>query len=104
MTTDPNIDANAVFQRHKNELDITLGAPGQPLKAVVFLLIGGVIVAAMLGSAALRDWAFELTLLPIPGANLVFSAADQWHGWMEAIGVTQLFDAVHAWIEGWRLG
>ena len=104
MSIDPNIEANAAFQRHRNELDVTVGAPGQRLRAVTIMLISGVIVAAMLGSGALRDWSFELTLQPIPGAELLFAAADKWHDWMSAIGATYLFNAVHAWFESWRLG
>jgi len=104
MTVNSENNANAVFERHRNELDITVGAPGQRLRAVVILLISGVVVAAIFGSSAMRDWAFELTLQPIPGANLIFAAADIWNGWMQAIGATSLFDAVHDWIEGWRLG
>lgn len=104
MSIDPNIEANAAFQRHRNELDVTVGAPGQHLRAVTVMLVSGVIVAAMLGSGALRDWAFELTLQPIPGAELLFSAADTWHQWMTAIAVTDFFDTIHGWIEAWRLG
>lgn len=104
MSVNPDTEANAAFQRHRNELDITVGAPGQKLRAVVILLISGVMVAAIFGSGAMRDWAFELTLQPIPGANLLFVAADQWHIWMQAIGAPDLFEAIHAWIEGWRLG
>ena len=101
---DPNTEANAAFQRHRNELDITVGAPSQRLGTVVAILISGVVVAAVFGSGALRDWAFELTLDAIPGAELLFAAADMWHRWMDWLGAPDLFDAVHAWVERWRLG
>jgi hypothetical protein len=90
-------NANVVFERHRGELDVTQNAHPQRLGPTAWMIAAGAATAAIFGAAALRDWGFELTFTFGMQADPAFQAVDQWHAWMESLGLTEPYRAVRDW-------
>ncbi|MEQ9812484.1 MAG: hypothetical protein RLO50_06855 [Azospirillaceae bacterium] len=104
-------DANIVFERHRNELDVTQGGRAVGLGRTAAMIAAGAVVAALFASAPLRDWAFELSFaVENPDSPLgtvsswILAAAETWHGWMEDLGSAGVYQDVRLWLEGLRYG
>ncbi len=90
---DPQADgASSVFARHRHELEIGPTARPYRLRPVWLACIGGGVAGALVGSAELARWAFDLPLWLGPLRAGLVAATAAWHDAMQAVGL----DGVHA--------
>ena len=93
-TGDPTHDVRgtAPFRRHAAELNLFAGMHPMRLGRIAWMLVLATLIAAMLNSRSITNWAVELPFELGMVRDWVVAAADTWHGWMTALGL----DQVHA--------
>ncbi len=96
------MSADTAFERHRRELAMGVDIHALSLNDVSRVLVVAVFVAALLGSAALRSWVFELPLWLGFVREALLSTADIWHGWMRDIGFAELYPALREIFRSFR--
>lgn len=80
------------YARHKSELDLTHGMHLSTVRSAAVIVAVGIVVMALFNAQGLAKWAQGLP--QNPAADWAVIASFQWQTWMQALGTTELFDAV----------
>lgn len=92
----PEQTASQVFDRHRRELDIGASARPYRLQSVALACLAGAGAGAVVGSAELARWAFDLPLWLGPVRAGLVALTAQWDGAMAAIGATELHAVIRS--------
>lgn len=91
--------ASSVFARHRHELEIDPTARRYRLRSVWLAMVGGSVAAALVGSAEMARWAFDLPLWLGPLRAGLVAATAAWHDAMQAIGLADVHAAIRAGLQ-----
>lgn len=99
------VHGTAPFRRHAAELDLFAGMHPMRLGRLFCVLGGAALLAAMLNSRSIVNWAIELPFELGAVRDGIVAAANTWDIWMVSLGL----DQVHAvlrdafrWLQFWQ--
>ncbi len=102
-----DVRGTAPFRRHAAELDLFAGMHPMRVGRIAWILALATLIAAMLNSRSITNWAVELPFELGMVRDWIILASQTWHGWMMALGLDQVHTAVRdafRWLQFWQPG